>query len=137
MVDKVSGGGPASGVSPKVTVTEIGPKKYTMADREYTKAHPEFYEKYKDHPTIQKLLFLAQGRAHVAVEATQDMGILDKDVKATWPNNVELAKRRTLGRRRNMHPEELALWEAHRNPDTGVPPADVTGRLEGGFIVEN
>lgn len=127
----------ANSVSPKVTVTQVAPKKFTMADKKYTEPHPELYEKFKDHPTIQKVLALAIGRAHIAVEATQDMGILDREVKSTWPSNVEVAKRRTLGRRKNMSEEELALWEAHRNPETGVPPADVQGALEGGFIVIN
>jgi hypothetical protein len=124
-------------VSPKVEVQVTGPRKYTLTDKKYTEAHPEYYEKYKDHPKLKAVLSLAAGRAHIACEAEQEMGILDRDVKATWPNNVELAKRRTLGRRKNMHPEELALWEAHRSPETGVPPADVVGSLDGGWIVEN
>lgn len=122
---------------PKVTVTETKPQKYTAGDLEFTKPHPERYEKFKDHPKLKTILQVMNGRAAIAIEAEQDMGLLDKDVRAGWPNNVALAKKRELGRRKTQTEEELAIWEAHRNPRTGVPPADVYGSLDGGWILEN
>jgi len=123
---------------PQVKIEQKKPQKYTMSDLEFTKPRPENLGEYAENPQIKQIMQVAKGRAHVAIEATQDMGLLDKEVRATWPNNVELAKRRTYGRRKNMSKWELALWEAHRSPDTGVPPADVHSPGPGQeMIVEN
>jgi len=122
----------------EVNVVQKAPKKHGRVDLEFTKPRPENLGEFAEHPTIKRLLALSRGRSDIAIEATQDMGHLDKDARSTWPTNVELAKRRTVGRRGNMTKWELALWEAHRSPETGVPPANVVSPGPGQeYIVEN
>lgn len=111
-------------VSPKVGVKQTGPKKTTLTDLNYT--IPNLVEIEAGGLTEEeqeKYRRMALNGAHARAESIGNMGILQNVDKQE--NDIELAKRRTFQRRKNMSPREKAIQQLLRDPQTGVMPRDV------------
>lgn len=127
-------------VNPKVRIGEVkieGAKKVDkVTDLFFTKPAPELIERSGlTEDEVKKYRTMAMHTAQARLGAAKDMGKLVDEERQ--PTDVQLAKARVLNRRRTMTPKELGIWEALRDPFTGIPPQDVRISDGGNLIINN
>ena len=132
MARQPSAGAPPSGIS---VTTEGGPGKVQASDFQFVRPNPDNLAGIADQATIERLKNKAHNDSQNRAEAMANFAKLPGG-GVDAPNFAEMARERTLRRRKDMTPEELAIWECLRDPNTGVPPVDVRGTL-GSYTVWN
>lgn len=121
-------------VSPKVSeglggVIQKGgdPPRVTIKDFKYTQARPELIEQSGlTEQEITKYRNMAMRGMEARAESTGNMGVLQNVDRL--PTDIKLAKENTLAflsKKRNPTKKEVGIWEALRDPNSGVPPRDV------------
>lgn len=128
---------PTEGVGGARTV-EASKPRITFRDSEYVTRRPELIEQSGlTQEQVDKLQMAALQSSMALLETAGNMGVLQNADRVE--TDFSLAKKNTLfflSRKRNATPIEKGIWEALRDPRTGVPPKDVRGDMSY-YIVEN